>query len=190
MDNKNPTVKINPRDVYVEQTNLPDPYNWYDLVQIAATDFNGNNIPLDNNHFLLDTSKVDFSHIGVYFVSVSVMDDLANMSLDYIKVHVLSPEETERINGQADLEENNQHKEQRHKKNKKKNSLENTLFGHRLLPKDEEERIRYSSDLPSLDEDDDENSNHIWDKVSRWMIAGLAVVTVITLLYFFKGMFF
>ena len=149
MDNKNPTVKINPRDVYVEQTNLPDPYNWYDLVQIAATDFNGNNIPLDNNHFLLDTSKVDFSHIGVYFVSVSVMDDFANMSLDYIKVHVLSPE---------------------------------ALFGHRLLPKDEEERIRYSSDLPSLDEDDDENSNHIWDKASRWMVAGLAVVTVITLI--------
>ena len=70
MDNKNPTVKINPRDVYVEQTNLPDPYNWYDLVQIAATDFNGNNICLDDKDFWLDISKVDFSYIGVYLVSV------------------------------------------------------------------------------------------------------------------------
>lgn len=186
MDNKNPTIRINPRDVYVEQTNLPDPYNWHDLVKIAAKDFNGKNIPLDNDHFLLDTSKVDFSHVGVYFVSVSVMDDFANMTLDYIKVHVLSPEETARINGQADLEEKKQRKEQKHKK---QNKLENTFFGQRLLPKDQEKRIRYSSDIPDL-ENDDEDSGHVWDKASKWMISGLVVVTIFVVFYFFKGMFF
>lgn len=184
MDNKNPTIQINPRDIYVEQTNLPDPYNLFDLTTISARDYKGDGIPLDSNHFLWDTSKVDYSHVGVYFVSVSVMDDFANMALDYIKVHVLSPEETERINGQTDYEETNNVKEKKRQK-----SFENTLFGHRLLPKDQEEIIRYSSDIPNYS-NEDKDQNHIWDKTSRWMIRGFVVVTIFVLLYFFKGMFF
>lgn len=93
-----PKVSVNPRDIYVYQTNLPNPYDLLQLTHINASDYQGNKIYLDKQHLILDTSKVDYSHTGTYTVSISVMDNEMNMTLDYLTIHVLSPEEADRIN--------------------------------------------------------------------------------------------
>jgi hypothetical protein len=176
MDNRNPTVNIDPRDIYVEQTNLPDSYNLMQLTNISARDYKGKLITINKCHFLWDTTKVDYSHEGTYVVSISVMDDEANMTLDYVTVHVLSPAETERINSQSGS------KEETHQK-------KHSFFKSNLLPKDQEQRIRYSSDLPEYNQNEDEDS-HIWDKTSRMMIWGFVIVTIAVVIFFFKDMFF
>lgn len=177
MDNRNPTVSIDPRDIYVEQTNLSDPYNLMQLTNISARDYRGRLITINECHFLWDTTKVDYSRKGTYIVSISIMDDEANMTLDYVTVHVLSPAETEKINSQSIS------KEETHPK-------KYSFFKSNLLPKDQEQRIRFSSDLPEYNNQNEDKDSNIWDKSSRMMIWGLVIVTIAIVIYFFKDMFF
>lgn len=81
-------------EVYVEQTNIPNPYNLADLVNITATDYSG--IVNLNSRLNVNWDNVDFTKAGTYTVTVSVMDDSLNLALNSFIIHVV-PSETKKI---------------------------------------------------------------------------------------------
>lgn len=90
----NPTIIMNSHDVYVEQTNIEEPYNLLDLVDARAAASNGADITMNMK---VSLKHVNFSKPGKYSCNVVVVDDSGNSSLDYLIVHVLSPKETKNL---------------------------------------------------------------------------------------------
>lgn len=89
MDNKNPILSVNPHDIYVEATNLSDPYNLRELIRIKATDYSGQK-NLDHM-ILINTRRVNFTKAGKYPISISVVDEDARMAFDKVTIHVIDP---------------------------------------------------------------------------------------------------
>lgn len=90
----NPTITMSSHDIYVEQTDIENPYNLLDLVDARATASNGDDITMSMK---VSLKHVDFSKPGKYTCNVVVVDDSGNSSLDYLIVHVLSPKETRNL---------------------------------------------------------------------------------------------
>ncbi|MDN5639016.1 MAG: hypothetical protein L0G48_12780 [Staphylococcus equorum] len=174
-----PKVSVNPRDIYVYQTNLPNPYDLLQLTHINASDYQGNKIYLDKQHLILDTSKVDYSHTGTYTVSISVMDNEMNMTLDYLTIHVLSPEEADRINAKY------QSQQVPEKTTKQKNHKHRRSGG--LQPINREKGIRYfekhDSSSPSKELKSKKN-NHIFDRTSTYLIIALVTASLVAFAYY------
>ncbi|MCT7731189.1 hypothetical protein [Lactobacillus crispatus] len=178
-----PKVTANPRDIYVYQTNLPNPYDLLQLTKISAVDHDGNPINLNSQHLVLDTSKVDYSQVGTYTVSMSVMDDELNMALDYLTIHVLSPEEADRINSQyrsQELEQKEQKPEMKPKRHK--------LGG--LQPISREKGIRYleknnfTRKKDGADNNRQDTNNHVFDRTSTYLIIALVIASLIAFAYY------
>ena len=74
-------------EVYVEQTNIPNPYNLADLVNITATDSTGTKNLINNINVNWD--EVDFKRPGRYTVTVSCMDQSLNLALSSFIIHVV-----------------------------------------------------------------------------------------------------
>ena len=79
-------------EVYVEQTEIPNPYNLADLVNITATDYSG--VENLNNRLNVNWDNVDFTKAGTYTVTVSVMDDSLNLALNSFIIHVVPTQAT------------------------------------------------------------------------------------------------
>lgn len=94
MINRDPKIVIEDPDIYVEATDIEDPYDIEDFLQMSATDAAGNDI---SDQILYDSTAVDYSKAGDYTVPVTVMDSDLNMSVSSFCVHVLNPEQTRRV---------------------------------------------------------------------------------------------
>ncbi|MEO5289201.1 hypothetical protein [Limosilactobacillus allomucosae] len=102
--NHNPVIRIGNRDVYVEATNLSHPYNLIELAQVTAVDQFANNL---TNSVVIDEKKIDYANPGIYKAALSVIDKHGYISIDYLKIHVLSASDVKRIErGKKPLENN------------------------------------------------------------------------------------
>lgn len=87
---KHVTLYIATPDIFVEQTNIPNPYDLQDFMIMHATGENGENL----DHMIsYDDNGVDFRTAGDYVVYAMVMDLKGNVDSDYMIVHVLNPKE-------------------------------------------------------------------------------------------------
>lgn len=75
-------------DVYVERTDLENPYKLQDLVVIKATDSTGRQNLTDR--VKVKMQKVDYTKVGKYPVTVSVIDDNGNYALATFLIHVVA----------------------------------------------------------------------------------------------------
>lgn len=77
-------------EVYVERTDIPNPYKIEELVNIDATDYTGTkNL---SNRVNIQLYDLNYKKIGVYPIAVSVMDDDGNLALSTFVIHVVQPE--------------------------------------------------------------------------------------------------
>lgn len=178
-----PKVSINPRDIYVYQTNLPNPYNLLQLTKISAVDYKGNQINLDQQHLVLDTSTVNYSRVGTYTVSLSVMDNELNMNLDYLTIHVLSPEEADRINAKYQSQQQSANEKRKVSKNKRK-SPKHKLGG--LQPINREKEIRYFEEPDSKTDKDMKKSDNkgVFDRTSVYLIIASVIAAIFAFVYY------
>lgn len=89
MDNKDPILSVSPHDIYVEATNISDPYNLRELIRIKATDYSGQK-NLDHM-ILINTRRVNFTKADNYPISISVVDKDARMAFEEVTIHVIDP---------------------------------------------------------------------------------------------------
>ncbi|WP_298491160.1 hypothetical protein [uncultured Lactobacillus sp.] len=81
--------------IYVEQTDQTKPYNLRNFVNITAYDATGTKNLTDRVQ--INSKHVKYNIPGKYQVSVSVMDDDANLALGTFEVNVVSPEQARQL---------------------------------------------------------------------------------------------
>lgn len=87
-----PKIYKNVQDVYVEQTNIKNPYNLKDpsFIKITAIDQSGYDI---SRRVMLKTKRINYEVPGIYIALIIVIDGNGNLSLSSFKVHVLSQQQ-------------------------------------------------------------------------------------------------
>lgn len=104
-----PKLKVEPTDIWVEQTDLPNPYDLTEFLTITAVDQQGHDL---TDAVLLNLRDIDYQTVGDYPVTVSVTDSVANMSFAQLTVHVVPPEESDDDNtAQVDPNQENEYDE-------------------------------------------------------------------------------
>lgn len=94
------TLSIMTPDIFVETTDIPNPYNLADFVTMHAMGPNGEVL---DNMITYDDSQVDYSTPGDYMVYALVIDKQGDMASDYFIVHVLTAREAKKYERNLDF---------------------------------------------------------------------------------------
>lgn len=87
---KHVSLYIATPDIFVIQTDEPDPYNLHDFIKMHAVNENGENL---DHMIICEDQYVDFTTAGDYAVYAMVMDSQGRVDSDYLIVHVLTSKE-------------------------------------------------------------------------------------------------
>lgn len=112
---KNDDIKV-----YVEQTNIKEPYELSQLINIYACDYYDRTIL--TNKVISNLDKIDFNKPGLYTVTVSVFDQYQNMAFKTFKIQVLSRDEENKI--LTKTEDTNTSRRSRYQKKQKRTKSE------------------------------------------------------------------
>lgn len=113
---KNDDIKV-----YVEQTNIKEPYELSQLINIYACDYYDRTIL--TNKVISNLDKIDFNKPGLYTVTVSVFDQYQNMAFKTFKIQVLSRDEENKILTKSE-DTNTSRRSRYHKKKQKRTKSE------------------------------------------------------------------